>query len=132
MKRQAVAVGFSQESGKDLAKVETAESPGATVPKKKPEGASERPVAGFGKGTAKYWEQKVYRPAWREDGGQRREVSHYFVRIMVSGRRQRVWISGSAISTVPGSARPLLEPANSSASFCQKNRSSPCYIRCCR
>jgi hypothetical protein len=47
-------------------------------------------VVGFGKGTAKYWDGKVYLPAWREDDGRYRKVSNYFVRLMVSGRREAI------------------------------------------
>jgi len=90
MDRKVVAVEFSPKSGKDLAKVEFAQSPEPTTAQEKPAESPERPAAGFGKGTAKYWEQKVYRPVWRDESGQRREVSHYFVRIMVSARREAI------------------------------------------
>jgi integrase len=53
-------------------------------------GQSKRPAVGFGKGTSKYWEGKVYRPLWLDDEGKYREVSNYFVRLMVSGRREAV------------------------------------------
>jgi integrase len=51
-------------------------------------GQAKRPAAGFGKSTSKFWEGKVYRPLWRDEDGQYREVSNYFVRLMVSGRRE--------------------------------------------
>src|SRR5689334_650444 len=88
MNRQAATGSFSLKSGKELAKVESSDplsneiGPRSETPS--------RPTGGFGKSTAKYWEAKVYRPIWRDEGGERREVSNYFVRIMVSGRREAI------------------------------------------
>jgi len=51
-------------------------------------GRDNRPVARFGKGTAKCCGSKVHRPVWRDDDGQLREANDYFGRLMVSGRRE--------------------------------------------
>jgi hypothetical protein len=78
---KASTASFSPKSGKELAK--------ASV-RKRPAHKPSRPTVIYGKGTSKYWEGKVYRPIWSDDGGQRREVSNYFVRVMVGGRREAV------------------------------------------
>ena len=88
MEPQSDAIGFSQKSGKDLAKVKPADP--LLVEARSTLAKVARPVAGLGKGTSKYWEGKVYQPIWRDDDGHRRKVSNYFVRLMVSGKREAV------------------------------------------
>ena len=78
---------FNVKSGKELAKAKSANPAEADLHQKADGGREKRPVVGFGKGTAKYWDGKVYQPLWRDDDGQLRQVSNYFVRLMVSGRR---------------------------------------------
>lgn len=78
---KASTVSRSPKSGKELAKASARE---------KPSQKASRTTVIYGKGTSKYWEGKVYRPVWTDEDGQRRIVSNYFARIMVSGRREAV------------------------------------------
>ena len=50
---------------------------------------------GAGKATAKYWENRVYRPKWTDEHSTSRQVSNYFARIMISGRREAVALNTS-------------------------------------
>lgn len=84
MNRQPITAAFSPKSGKDLAKIDSSHQRRKTGTK------SARATVGFGKDTARFWEGKVYLPTWRDEQGQRRKVSNYFVRLMVGGRREAV------------------------------------------
>jgi integrase len=81
MGRKATTASLSPKSGKELAKASA---------RKKPAQKASRTTVIYGKGTAKYWEGRVYRPVWSDDDGQRRKVSNYFARVMVGGRREAV------------------------------------------
>jgi hypothetical protein len=81
MGRKSSTASLSPKSGKELAKVSAKKKLGQEVSRTK---------FIFGKGTPKYWERKIYRPIWSDDAGQRREVTNYFVRVMVGGRRVAV------------------------------------------
>lgn len=43
-----------------------------------------------GRGSARYWETKVYRMTWIDDNGAKREGTDYFARISFGGRRSAV------------------------------------------
>jgi integrase len=107
MDRKSITASFSQKSGKELAKAEPSDPSLREIgTRTKP---PPRPTGGFGKSTSKYWESKVYRPIWRDEGGQRREVSNYFVRIMVSARREAIALNTADRSEAGRRAARLYE-----------------------